>query len=95
MNALHFDTITSREEIERGKPHPDIFQCAARRLGLAYEECYVFEDSRQGIQASYAVGCKTIMIPDLTEPDDKTIQLCDGVFPSLLDVLQAIKNQEI
>ena len=54
--------------MERGKPEPDIFLLAAERLGCAPGDCYVFEDSANGIRAGVAAGCVTVLVPDLAEP---------------------------
>ena len=78
-----FDAVISGTEVPAGKPAPDIFQIAAEKLGLDPAECYVFEDSTNGIRAGAAAGCRTIMIPDLTEPTDELRALCDGIYPSL------------
>lgn len=91
----YFDVITSGQEVENGKPHPDIFLLAAERMGLKSEECYVFEDGRNGIHAGAAAGCTTIMIPDLTAPDEELRSLTEGIYDSLLDARDAIKRGEI
>lgn len=85
-----FNAVVSGEEVGRGKPAPDIFLLAAERIGCLPEECYVFEDSANGIRAGAAAGCTTLMIPDLTEPDDELRRLSAGVYASLLDALEAI-----
>lgn len=64
----YFTEIVSGTEVEHGKPAPDIFLYATKKIGYAPEECYVFEDSKNGVKAAHAAGCKTIMIPDLIEP---------------------------
>lgn len=85
-----FNAVVSGEEVGQGKPAPDIFLLAAERIGCPPEECYVFEDSANGIRAGAAAGCTTIMIPDLTEPDDELRSLSAGVYKSLLAALEAI-----
>ena len=47
----------------RGKPHPDMFLEAARRLGLAPGECLVFEDAEPGVQAAQAAGMAVVRVP--------------------------------
>jgi HAD superfamily hydrolase (TIGR01549 family) len=60
----HFFTVTmSSEEVARGKPSPDIYLEAARRLGVAPPACAVIEDSANGIRAGVAAGMKVIAIP--------------------------------
>lgn len=88
----YFDAVVTGEQVKRGKPEPDIFLEAAKRLGLHPEECYVFEDGINGTRAGLAAGCATVMIPDLTAPTEDLINSCAGVYPSLLTVLEAIQN---
>lgn len=91
----YFDAVVSGDQVEHGKPAPDIFLLAARQIGCAPEDCYVFEDGTNGIRAGAAAGCATVMIPDLTPPNAQLEQLCMGIYPSLLDAMHAITNQEI
>lgn len=76
--AAAFDAVVSGQEVERGKPEPDIFLLAARRLGLPPEECYVFEDSLNGVRSGMAAGCVTVMVPDQVPPTEglKVSQIC-------------------
>lgn len=67
---VFFDAIVSGQEAARGKPEPDIFLLAAERIGCAPGECYVFEDSANGVRAGMAGGCVTVMIPDLVPPPE-------------------------
>lgn len=59
-----FDTIVGGDDIHHSKPDPEVFQLAARRLGLEPSECVVFEDSVNGVLAAHAAGCVTVLIPD-------------------------------
>ncbi len=65
-----FDVIVSGQEVARGKPEPDIFLAAAEKLGCPPEECYVFEDSVNGVRAGMAAGCAAVMVPDLVPPPE-------------------------
>jgi HAD superfamily hydrolase (TIGR01509 family) len=56
------DTITSPADGLRGKPHPDIFLEAARRLGVAPEHCVVFEDAPLGIEGARRAGMKAVAL---------------------------------
>ena len=68
--AGRFRVITLGEEVPRGKPAPDIFLEAARRLGVAADRCLVFEDAPAGIQAAKSAGCGLIIIEGtLTAPE--------------------------
>ena len=58
-----FDEIVTAAEVARGKPAPDIFVEAARRLGRAPSECIVFEDSLPGYEAARAAGMPVVVCP--------------------------------
>ncbi len=60
----YFEVIITGDEIERGKPHPDIYLRAAEKLGLAPNECLVIEDSLSGVAAGKAAGMRVAAIPD-------------------------------
>jgi len=59
----YFETIVGMEDVERGKPAPDPFLEAARRLGVNPEDCLVFEDSPTGIEAARAAGMQYVFVP--------------------------------
>ena len=84
-----FDAVVSGQQVERGKPEPDIFLFAAREIGCPPEDCYVFEDSVNGIRAGMAAGCVTVMVPDLAAPpkDLAVSKVCS----SLLEVKELLK----
>ena len=58
-----FDAIVCSEDYSRGKPHPDPFLEAARRLNVAAEKCLVFEDTATGAQAAAAAGMACVLVP--------------------------------
>lgn len=82
-----FDQIVSAREVKRGKPAPDIYLCAAKRLGLDPKECIALEDSQNGIRSAFAAGCKTIMVPDLDQPTEEIMPLLFWVANGLEDVI--------
>jgi len=55
-----FDSITSSNEVSRGKPEPDVFLLAAKKLGCKPEECVVIEDTSRGMTAAKRAGMKCI-----------------------------------
>lgn len=59
-----FDAITTGEEVERGKPHPDIYLRAAAKLDAAPHKCLVVEDSLAGVQSGRDAGMTVAAIPD-------------------------------
>ena len=88
-----FPVICSGSEVAHGKPEPDIFLEAARRLGLAAEACMVLEDSPSGLLAAHRAGCLPVMVPDQDQPDDATLPLLYAKADSLLDVIELLKNR--
>ena len=60
-----FTALATRDDVERAKPHPDVYLEAARRLGVAPERCLAFEDSNIGLEAAHAAGAMAFMVPDL------------------------------
>lgn len=75
--------LVGGDEISKGKPAPDIFIEAARRLAIDPAHCIVFEDSAAGIRGAHAAGTIPIMIPDLLPPTDEVRALARVVLPSL------------
>ncbi|BCX02967.1 MAG: hydrolase [Candidatus Roseilinea sp.] len=96
--AARFDAIVGGDEVAHGKPAPDIFLEAARRLNVLPCACVVLEDSENGVRAAHAAGMHVIMVPDLKPPDDDVRALADHVLPSLHEaqrVLRAITDEQL
>ncbi len=85
--APFFDVTVSSEEVPRGKPAPDVYLEAARRLGVIPSSCAVVEDSANGIRAGVAAGMRVVAIPnpDFPPPDD-VLAMAKVVLPSLSDL---------
>jgi len=62
------DVVVTGDEVTCGKPSPDIFLEAARRLGCDPTQCVVFEDSPFGVQGAHAAGCYSVALPDPRMP---------------------------
>jgi len=88
-----FDNIVCGDEVERGKPEPDIFLLAAKKLGCRPAECIVLEDSENGIKAAYKAGMMSIMIPDMITPTDELKKLTHQIFESLEHVVGYIEGE--
>ncbi|WP_405946368.1 HAD family phosphatase [Streptomyces prunicolor] len=63
-------TVVSADEVAHGKPAPDVFLEAARRLGAAPADCVVLEDAAPGAAAAHAAGMRCIAIPYVTAQAD-------------------------
>ena len=81
----YFKAVICGDEIRHAKPWPDIFICAAKRLGTGCGNTIVFEDSVNGIEAAYRAGCIPVMVPDLTVPDEAVQKKCFCVINSLCE----------
>ena len=88
-----FEAAICGDEVVKCKPDPEIFLRAAGKLGLQPEECVIFEDSPNGIQAAAASGSRLIVIPDLDEPDEDMRDACDAICPTLADAIEAVKKR--
>lgn len=86
----YFSAIASGDEVLHGKPASDIFLLAAKRLGVPPADCYVFEDSPNGIRAAHAAGMKPILIPDLMPVTEEIASLTVGVYKVLTDALEEL-----
>jgi len=82
--AGFFRATVSSEEVERGKPAPDVYLEAARRLGVEPNTCAAVEDSRNGIHSARAAGMRVIAIPNPHyPPSDDVLAEADVVLHSL------------
>ena len=75
------------DEVSHSKPDPEVFLKAAALAGKDPARCMVLEDSPAGVRAGAAAGCFTVMVPDLTTPDEELKKLADEILPGLRDVI--------
>lgn len=75
------------DEVSHSKPDPEVFLKAAALAGKDPARCMVLEDSPAGVRAGAAAGCFTVMVPDLTAPDEELKKLADEILPGLRDVI--------
>ena len=79
-----FAATVSSEEVPRGKPSPDVYVEAARRLGADAARCGAVEDSHNGIRSAKAAGMRVVAVPNPHyPPDDEALALADVVVPSI------------
>mgnify|MGYP006278271505 CR=1 FL=1 len=64
-----FDAVVGAHDVERGKPHPDLFLLAASRVGVYPAECLVFEDAAHGIEAARRAGMRAVAIATMIAPE--------------------------
>ena len=82
--ADFFQATVSSEEVTRGKPAPDVYLEAARRLGVEPEHCAAVEDSHSGIRSAHSAAMRVIAIPNASYPPGaEALALADVVLDSL------------
>jgi HAD superfamily hydrolase (TIGR01509 family) len=87
--GLHdlFAVVVSSDEVAHGKPAPDVYLEAARRLGVPAASCLVIEDSYNGVLAGKAAGMAVVLVPnDSVPPAPGTHELADVVLERLADL---------
>jgi HAD superfamily hydrolase (TIGR01509 family) len=90
LSAL-FEATVSSEEVARGKPAPDVYLEAARRLGLDPTRCVAIEDSASGIRAAHAAGMRVIAYPNRHYPPSSgVLALADAVVDSPNELMTAL-----
>jgi HAD superfamily hydrolase (TIGR01509 family) len=87
----HFSALVTRDDVVRGKPHPDSYLLAARALGAPPQRCLAIEDSPTGLRSAVAAGAMTILAPDLLEPSAEDRELCLAVVASLDEALELLR----
>ncbi|HJA26120.1 MAG TPA: HAD family phosphatase [Candidatus Fournierella merdigallinarum] len=85
--ARYFRGVVGGNDVSRGKPDPEVFLKAAALAGADPARCLVLEDSPNGVQAGAAAGCRVVMVPDLTAPDEALRALAAAVVPDLFAVI--------
>lgn len=94
----YLDAVVYGDEVEHGKPEPDIFLRAAKAIGVNPSEAVVVEDSINGIKAGYAADMRVVHIPDTIAIDDDirklTYMVCADLN-GLIDVVESINKPVI
>lgn len=88
----NFDLIITGDKISKGKPDPEIFLKAINFFKLDPSEVCIVEDSINGIKGALNSSANAIMIPDLIEPTEEIKNLGVIILPSLLDLVEYIKD---
>ncbi len=83
-----FEVVATGDEVTNGKPAPDLFLLAAKRLGIEPVHCLVLEDAEPGVIAAHRAGMTVFMVPDMKPPSPEVERLTNGVFESLSAVAE-------
>lgn len=89
-----FDAIVCGDMVAKGKPAPDIFLEAARRLQIPVDQCLVVGDTPADVFAGSAAGIRVVLIPDQVPANEQTTPLSWKILPSLAQLPGAIETEE-
>ena len=88
-----FEIVVTGDEVERGKPHPDIYLRAAERLGVGADACLVIEDALSGIAAAKAAQMRVAAIPDTRFVDAREYETAaDYLLGSLSEIPALVRR---
>lgn len=85
-----FAKVISARMVEFGKPAPDVYQYACSQLGLDPSECIAVEDSPNGVTSAYRAGCKVVMVPDQTQPEEELLPMLYAKVDSLIELKEYV-----
>lgn len=88
----YFQVVVCGDMVTRSKPDPEIYRKACELLGENPQDCFALEDSRNGILSAHRAGCRTIMVPDLWQPDEEILSVIAGKYDDLEQVKAALEN---
>jgi beta-phosphoglucomutase-like phosphatase (HAD superfamily) len=88
-----FEVVVTGDEVQRGKPHPDIYLRTSNKLGIPPEACLVIEDALTGVAAAKAANMRVAAIPDMRFMDPREYQqAADFVLESLSEIPDLIRR---
>lgn len=93
VGLLHrFLSVSCGDEVEHGKPAPDLFLKAAGTIPADPTKCIVFEDSEAGVTGAHAAGMTVCMVPDMKQPTDDVRKLTHAVYESLVHAREFLQG---
>ena len=88
-----FDAHVTGDQVQFGKPNPEIFLTAAQRLDVSPHNCIVLEDSNAGISAAYDAGMRPILVPDMAITNKASFARIFAKCDSLIEAAELIKGE--
>jgi len=88
----YFRCITAGDEVSQGKPSPEIYQVACRKLGLSPDRCLAVEDSYNGIRSASGAGLTVAMVPDMLPPIPELEPMLWKCFDCLADLQKELET---
>lgn len=89
----YFTEVIGGDQMNTGKPFPDIYLAAAKAISCSPSCCMALEDAPNGILSAFYAGCKVVMIPDLSRPDEMLQPFLFSVQPDLAHVIPILKEE--
>ena len=89
-----FDSIVSAKNVAHGIPEPDVYLYACEQIGERPQDCMAVEDSPNGIMAAYRAELRTVMVPDLTQPDEELTKYLYACVNSLSDLCELVDKED-
>lgn len=89
-----FSVVVGGDAVTRSKPDPEIFLEAAKRLGEEPKDCFVIEDSFNGVRAAYAGGFRPVMVPDLLPPDREMREKAERIVNDLWEAETYLRDKD-
>lgn len=87
-----FSIIVSRDQVQHGKPEPDVFFKAAELMDVDISRCLVLEDSPAGIAAAVKAGAVSVFIPSILPFDPISAELCDAMLDDMTQLAHALRG---
>ena len=89
----YFDELISARSVIQGKPAPDVYIYACSKMNVKPSDAFAVEDAPNGVKSADAAGCRVIMIPDMTEPDEEDwkhiVKRADNLLEAAEYIIQA------
>lgn len=90
----YFSAMVFGPDVKKGKPEPDVFLLAAEKVNAKAENCLVLEDSEHGVLAAYRAEMRVICIPDVKMPSRDFIEISEGIYDNLLEVIDYLETED-
>jgi len=87
-----FKIVVGSDQVNKGKPAPDIYLKTSKILNIHVDNCLALEDSDNGAMSAFASGMKVIVVPDIKLPSSNTEDIAFGVYNSLFEVKEYLQT---
>ena len=87
-----FNYLCSAHDVEHGKPAPDIYLYGAKCINVEPSSCIAIEDSKTGMISAFSAHTMSVIVPDLDEPEEETLDNAFSRADSLLDIIDIIEE---